>query len=496
MNSWLVSIVTVISAGLVALAYAGYRFQAFRATAPALMTSLGILGTFAGILVAMRGLDFSVGQMNVSVEQMLEGMQPAFVTSLLGLASAIVFRSLEPAFPSTFTPTPEQREIFDRLDAIKDAIAGAGEYSVASRSTALRTDVVDQFRGLREESLNGFAVLQRENRESMAALQRENREGFATLQGLPELLQDTLKSALGDIADTTNALLKKQLEDYQREYRVLIADMVRNIEEKLIEQFGVAFTRFNEGLDTLIAWQRNHRHHVEEMTKAFKNAERNLAKTAEGCERIPVTMEKLRELLSMAHSDVESLSPQVHSFVEQLESFVAMRREAEGVFPAVKEHLDDIVERMSRGAQGFATTEERFAATEARLQEALQFIEKESAGVVQKLMADVEAAMKDALEKSGEQQAKIVQEQERIAREVASSVAGAMEKFDARVDGALEASGRRQRETADKMASMMKATVEQFEADMLEAAERSSKIVVEITKRVAEIIRKVEGRGQ
>ena len=53
-----------VSALLVVFFIFGYRKPAFRPTAPALMTSLGILGTFCGIFIALYEFDASPGEVN------------------------------------------------------------------------------------------------------------------------------------------------------------------------------------------------------------------------------------------------------------------------------------------------------------------------------------------------------------------------------------------------------------------------------------------------
>ena len=104
---------------LVVLFIAGLRNPGFRQAAPGLMTSLGILGTFCGIFIALYPLDFSPGKMNDSVEALLNGMRTAFVTSLLGIAASIIFRVVVERKPQEISR--EQREILGHLDAIQQA---------------------------------------------------------------------------------------------------------------------------------------------------------------------------------------------------------------------------------------------------------------------------------------------------------------------------------------------------------------------------------------
>ena len=74
------------------------------------MTSLGIFGTFCGIYLALYPLDFSPGKMNDSIEELLDGMKVAFLTSLLGLLAAITFRIAAKDKLHAVIP-PEQKEV-------------------------------------------------------------------------------------------------------------------------------------------------------------------------------------------------------------------------------------------------------------------------------------------------------------------------------------------------------------------------------------------------
>ena len=84
-------IIGVVVVLLILFFLSGLLFSKFRQVAPALMTSLGIFGTFCGIFIALYPLDFSPGQMNDSIAALLDGMTTAFVTSLLGIGSIDYF---------------------------------------------------------------------------------------------------------------------------------------------------------------------------------------------------------------------------------------------------------------------------------------------------------------------------------------------------------------------------------------------------------------------
>ena len=66
-----------------------YRFV------PAMLTTIGILGTFAGISLGLGGLDYGAGQSSnellVAARDLLGGMKTAFITSLVGMFAALGF---------------------------------------------------------------------------------------------------------------------------------------------------------------------------------------------------------------------------------------------------------------------------------------------------------------------------------------------------------------------------------------------------------------------
>lgn len=59
-------------------------------SAPTLLTSIGILGTFVGIIYSL--LDFNTSDLDSSIPQLLDGMKIAFLTSVIGMASSIILK--------------------------------------------------------------------------------------------------------------------------------------------------------------------------------------------------------------------------------------------------------------------------------------------------------------------------------------------------------------------------------------------------------------------
>ena len=69
-----------------------YSWQSVAAQIPGTMTGLGILGTFLGLLMGLRGINFMTVEAALgSVETILAGINTAFYTSIAGLILSIIF---------------------------------------------------------------------------------------------------------------------------------------------------------------------------------------------------------------------------------------------------------------------------------------------------------------------------------------------------------------------------------------------------------------------
>ena len=322
---------------------------------PGIMISLGILGTFCGTYLALYPLDFSPGEMNTSVLNLLDGMKTAFATSLLGMLSAVLYRTvLAPLFPRVsmaFRPKlgdldgPEQSTeqhlvaISTGIENLRHSIVGDGDSSV-----------VTQIRTMRDET----------------------REGFKKLDGVSEAIRDSLVGNLEQLIDDIRDIIGRQLGDS-------LEKLIASLEKALIEQFGKTFREFNEATQAIRRWQEEHRGHVEELTAAFRRTSAGIATIEERLALIPTHLEAMRhkadeaaeqafDILGVARqsfSDAESLIASLNQQLAALPTlnaaatdalskmqseasgaFDAIRASAERAFPEIRAHLDKLVQSL------------------------------------------------------------------------------------------------------------------------------------------------------
>lgn len=362
-------ILWTVAATLVLFGICGWRSADFSRIAPALMTSMGIFGTFCGIFVALYPLDFSPGKVNDSIEALLGGMKTAFVTSLVGLFSAILYRSvIGPAADSRrLSPeesvSREERELLKRLEAIRQAIAGDSDSSL-----------VTQIRALRDES----------------------RDGFGKLEGLSDAIRNALveniKELMKDIQQKIGVELKNQLQE-----------LIRQIRDVLIDRLGSTFIDLKDATVALNEWQQQHRAQVEQLTIAFNGAAQNLQSIMQSCQAIPGTMENLRNILEAVHHDVQELDSRV-------KAFAGMREQAEKSFPSIKKHLDEIGENLSSSAEGFKELKQTLLDTfESAEAESRRLVGQHTKNI-EDLAANMRQTMENAQKASADKVTQIVEE--------------------------------------------------------------------------------------
>ena len=85
----------IFGLGVVALCFrfrtSNSQIRIFVASAPSILSTVGVIGTFTGIWFGLQ--DFDVSAIDESVPTLLEGLKTAFVTSLWGMALSVLFQA-------------------------------------------------------------------------------------------------------------------------------------------------------------------------------------------------------------------------------------------------------------------------------------------------------------------------------------------------------------------------------------------------------------------
>jgi len=288
------------------------------ANLPGILTSLGILGTFVGILLGLVG--FNVDDLPGSVPKLLEGMKTAFVTSVVGVALAIglkIFLSIQRTAQTTSEGVgadeihrvlvdireeaqKQNSETSAQLSKLIESIGGTGDKTLVSQTALLRGEVSDGFNRLTTE----FRVF----------------------------------------ADRVSELGSKALIEALR-------NVITDFNKQLTEQFGQNFRELNNAVGALVTWQDQHKAHVERLTADFEKslntieaARDALADVAKHCTEIPATMQALKAILQIVDDQEKRLA-------EQLQAYATLGQKAVDAFPMIESNLTTLTSEFGKSVE-------------------------------------------------------------------------------------------------------------------------------------------------
>jgi len=325
-------IIAVLFFGAIFLGWRGI-WKGLVVYTPNLLTSLGILGTFVGIVVGLMGFD--PGDIDHSISGLLEGLKTAFITSLAGMFSSILFKVLsttpmllpkkDAASGKDIGPALVQamEEQARQLEALRSAIAGEEESSLAGQIKLFRSDANDHARETQRQLKEG--VEQITALRELSQVQREHFDQFAgrlwqQMEAFAEMLS---KSATEQVINA----LKEVIVDFNK---------------NLTEQFGDNFKALDASVKRLVEWQENYRQQLEQMKEQYQQGvaaitttEASLAHISEESQKIPVVMGQLSEVVQVNQHQIQELD-------RHLEAFVQVRDKAVDAVPEIGKRIDEM----------------------------------------------------------------------------------------------------------------------------------------------------------
>jgi hypothetical protein len=310
---------------------------------PALLTSLGIFGTFAGIVIGLMAFD--ANNIDGSIEGLLNGLKTAFLTSLVGIILSIVFKVLQTSgvisaprnIEEVSSATPEDilRAIKHQgksIESLVSAIGGDSDGSILSQIKLLRGDINDNQKiaiKSQQETAETLKIMS----EQLSA-QQENFINFS----------DKLWIKMQDFADM---LSKSATETVIEALKQVITDFNNN----LTEQFGENFKQLNESVKELVVWQENYKVQIGEMTEQYKlgvtsitATEASVTAISQESKAIPETMTDLKQIMEVNNHQLSELE-------NHLAAFKDIRDKAVEAVPEIRKQIDETVKTISESVE-------------------------------------------------------------------------------------------------------------------------------------------------
>lgn len=273
--------------------------------APGLMTSLGVTGTFVGIVIGL--LAFDVLAIDESVPGLLEGLRTAFITSVIGLAASIVFRMGRTVVSETEMDS----------DAAEDPVALLRKIAIASERQA------EALGGDRSDSLSNQIKLLRSGQSDGFDAQIKAFEDFAE-----------------QMAENNSKALIEALEEVISEFNT-----------KLNEQFGDNFKQLNQGVEKLVGWQQTYKDHVERMEERIATAVASLEQTQAAIEGIRASMQEMPQHAIAMKSVVDEAGRAIGVTGALLTGIEALSSRVGEAYPRIEQNIENLTQTLADSAK-------------------------------------------------------------------------------------------------------------------------------------------------
>lgn len=473
----------------------GNKHHPFTQYVPTLLTTLGILGTFFGIVAGL--LAFDVQDIDGSIQGLLSGMKTAFITSLAGMLLSIVYKVLVSTGILTVAATEEidedqigAAELYgvmveqrEGISALNQAIGSGDESSLTGQMKLLRSDVNDA--------------------------EKQSRKEFGEFQ-------EKLWIKLQDFADMMSKSATEAVIDALRQ-------VITDFNQNLTEQFGDNFKQLNEAVEKLVEWQDNYKGQLDDMTKQYAQGVTAITETQtavssirENAGQIPESMNRLGEVMTVNQHQIQELG-------RHLDAFKDVRDKAVEAVPQLKEQIGLTVEGVESASKmltdGIAKTSE--ALKESISQSASEFQESafsanqslvSASDVIQKSSEQTGELLKDLSEElnnsfrnlvadMNEQNKSISEALRDSGRAVVEEAARSRESFETGLESMRNQLVNSLEQMADQQANQVQGLIAGLKQSMEEAMRKSAESVegsVEILDQAlqTEINRSMEQMGQ
>ena len=300
-------------------------------TAAGTLVGLGLLGTFLGLTLGIKGFDSSnTERINESIQGLLAGMGTAFYTSLAGMIASILFTGLDKAF--RYRLYKYTKELTDNLDSefyIDDIeLANLNQQKIVNQLyKALKTDIQDQASSIvakltynNSEGQNvtiGNAIreiLTENTKQSKALMSFSTDLAMELNQGFDETLSRQMQQKIVPLMESVDATTKAVVEHIDKMADTVSSpatDMMQNVVDELKQSMQSLLNEFSTGLSGSATSE------LENLAMQLSTATQAMADFPKNMESISATLQVTIEEVKHAISEISNTSANANSTAMQ-----------------------------------------------------------------------------------------------------------------------------------------------------------------------------------
>ena len=262
-----------------------YSLQTVR-TAPSLLTSFGIFGTFLGIAFGLTRFDSA--NIEASVPVMIDGLGVAVWSSVVGILGAISIR------------------LRHALQTIRSA----------SREGEQQVTVAD---------LNNAIVALNEN---LNELRNENRQNSASML-------ESQRSYQAQMVDANTSALTDAITTVMTEFN-----------SRIEVQYGENFHKFNESLGRLLEWQQNYSVQLQDMLKAQESSKDVIQHASRSYEEMISHSREFNKVAASLGELLGGLEQQTSNLEGYLSGLSGLVGQASEGLPALSDYVSELTVKL------------------------------------------------------------------------------------------------------------------------------------------------------
>lgn len=327
-------------------------------------TGIGILGTFIGLTIGLAGVDTSsTGALSSSISGLLGGMSTAFVTSISGIVSAIIFgvwhsQNMKRFGDAVSRFTDALDQVFIRksveeilLEELAESRAQRAAMEQLSTDMAISIcdhlpDVLDQLAEKMDSAMKGnldtmlAGLSERQDKQTEQLMQISSNTNSLVSGGFDQL-GDVLKKGVGQGAEELGNSLKNLSSDIAS-----LAEGIRDIldrstkasseaNQKTLDALNEAISKMNETMEGMASKQTEETDKniqrmtalMEEMKTTMKDIFDKMAASAKE-QRAEIdkiakdSADQTKENLGVINASVKELMAEIANQMQQMQSMV------------------------------------------------------------------------------------------------------------------------------------------------------------------------------
>ncbi len=255
-------------------------------TAPSILTSFGIFGTFLGIASGL--MQFDSADIEASVPTMIDGLGVAVWSSIVGILGALSLRL---------------------------------RYSLVSIRQAKKTDN-------EQTSVGDLKTAIEQLNDNLSQMREESRADSASLLAANTAYREQMVGA------NTDALTQA------------IETVMREFNSRIEVQYGENFKEFNESLGRLLEWQQNYSEQLAEMLKAQQASIDVMRQASESYEQMIEHSREFNKVASSLGELLKGLEHQTSNLDGYLSGLSGLVGQATEGLPALSDYVTELTVKL------------------------------------------------------------------------------------------------------------------------------------------------------